>query len=126
MKVRQVRALITKGPMSKISIISMLHAIPILKMIHGDQNVQIVEDVEPAKCNIHDEYGRLASKYGAERETGTPWVEKVYGNPFGGGLESAIKEYEVMDSDEIVDQDLSTEESLSTEEKPKRGRPAKD
>lgn len=67
------------------------HEVPVLKAVHGDEAVTIVETVHSdASLNPDEEYGRLARIYGDHPESGLPYVQLVWGTQAEGRLAKAL------------------------------------
>jgi hypothetical protein len=64
----------------------MEHELPLLRSVHGKEQITGGNVVGQREVNEATEYGRLSAKYGTER------MEKVYGDEESGKLEAAIKE----------------------------------
>ncbi|MGI9302596.1 MAG: hypothetical protein ACR2RB_07810 [Gammaproteobacteria bacterium] len=77
---RHAQVQVTRGPLEAPVSQVYLHELPILKAIHGDSNVSILdEDDALREVDAMSEYIRLEGKYGNKPPNDQPWVEVVFG-----------------------------------------------
>lgn len=70
-----VVALVLRGESSKTPVVVFPHEVEILKTIHGEDSVQVTEDVAPVKeaeFDTEDEYARLQQYYKGDSENPNP------------------------------------------------------
>ncbi len=77
---RRITCVITISALQKLQIDAVPWEVPILKMVHGDQVVEIGE----ARCDLRvpepeHEYMRLERRFGRNKETLVPRVVELYG-----------------------------------------------
>lgn len=94
MKAEYIDLMVAKNPHMKLPLRCLAHEIPILAAIHGEGQIEIVGNpgltMDPDMFDLDGEYVRLESKYGTD-PTGASWVQNVYGRPFEGRIEAAVK-----------------------------------
>lgn len=79
MQVKYARALIHRDMAEEIPVTVFEHEIGILKDIHGDANVTVVDgDFGAAEIDAGEEYDRLMNCYG-RNDAGQPFVERIIG-----------------------------------------------
>lgn len=93
MTIKYAKLTVNKGPMEKIARCVPLYEIPLLRAIHGDTSVQILEEIEREgdAPDAMEEFARFARVYRDHPKAGVPIVEYVYGRPTTGALERAIE-----------------------------------
>ncbi|MGI9302732.1 MAG: hypothetical protein ACR2RB_08510 [Gammaproteobacteria bacterium] len=80
LKTRHAQVQVTRGPLEAPVSQVYLHEVPILKAIHGDNNVNILDEDDTAReVDALNEYIRLEGKYGNKAPSDQPWVEVVFG-----------------------------------------------
>jgi len=92
-KARFVTAIVDRGPMEKSPVTVFKHELPVLRAIHGEDNVIAIgeaKDSKPVTVRLADEYARLGGRYG-ERKEGEPFVEYVFGRYDTGRFEDACR-----------------------------------
>lgn len=114
-KCNRVMALVKRDMAESIPVIVFAHELDILRAIHGEAKIEIVDDPErvvaqstegltpdqrsdqiaamlsPAAINGDDEYHRLSDRYGMHAEVSVPNVEYVYGRPNSDSWRSALR-----------------------------------
>lgn len=82
MKAKFVVATISRGITEKTPVSVMLHEVAVLKQIHGEGNVAVVDtlpDQKPFDISAAEEYSRLDMAYGVEPETKLSYAERAFG-----------------------------------------------
>ena len=81
MQAKHVRALVRRDMAETISTSVFEHELEVLRDIHGEANVSVVDalpDVAPVEIDAAEEFDRLVSYYGTS-ESGQPFAERVFG-----------------------------------------------
>ena len=115
MLARYVKCHVHRGMAETIAPVVFAHEVEILKDVHGDGNVTVVdamEDHPPVELDKGEEVSRLTAYYGSD-QGGQYFVERVYGRnaeKLGGGY-AGVEEHILMPHHDAA---------------PRRGRPRKD
>lgn len=115
MLARYVKCHVHRGMAETIAPVVFAHEVEILKDVHGDGNVTIVDKMEehsPVEVDKGEEVARLTAYYGSN-QNGQYFVERVYGRN-AEGLDSAYELFE------------GTATMMNRDAAPRRGRPRKD
>ena len=93
MGMKYARITVNKDPMEKIARCVPVYEIPVLKAVHGETAVQLIDEVERDldAPDVAEEFDRLRRLYRVHPERKVPYVEMVYGQPLSGGLAKAIE-----------------------------------
>ena len=80
MLAKHVSALVRRDMAEVLSVAVFEHEIEILKDIHGDGNIELIDgpDYAPVEIESAEEMDRLANTYGAN-DQGQLYAERVYG-----------------------------------------------
>lgn len=81
MLARYVQCHIRRGMSEVLAPIVFAHEVEILKEVHGDGSVTIIDDLPdhpPVELDKDEEFSRLMNVYG-DHATGQPLAERVYG-----------------------------------------------
>lgn len=81
MDIRKVRAEIMRDALCKVTRDVGAHEVAVLQAVHGDAAVQVIDE-DLGTVIVDDpaeEYSRLASRYGMDRERRQNYVEIAYG-----------------------------------------------
>lgn len=81
MLAKHVKALVARDMAEKVPAHVFEHEVEILKDIHGEGNVEIIDqlpDVKPLEIDANDEMARLINCYG-HNDAGQHYAERVFG-----------------------------------------------
>lgn len=81
MLAKHIRALVRRDMAETISISVFEHELEVLKDIHGEANISVVDplpDVAPVEIDSGEEFDRLSQYYGTN-ESGQSYAERVFG-----------------------------------------------
>ena len=80
MQAKHAQVLVRRDMAEILSVNVFEHEIEILRDMHGDGNIEIVEEVtfEPVEIDAAEEFDRLSMVYGVN-ENGQPYVERCIG-----------------------------------------------
>ncbi len=81
MDIQKVRAEIIRDALCKVTRDVGAHEVAVLQAVHGDAAVHVIDD-DVGTVSVDDpadEYTRLASRYGMDRERRQSYVEIAYG-----------------------------------------------
>lgn len=87
------------------------HEIPILQAKYGVESVSEVKGgaFQSREFDPAVQFGMLTRKYGADNESGHPWVQVVYGQAFEGRLDKAMqRSAEMMKKKSKEESDVSS------------------
>lgn len=116
MHIKSHKVEVNRGPMSVVSTFVPLHVVPILKSIHGDMNVHVLDEVHDIDLDPQIEHGRLEKIFGVNTETNVNYVEEIYGQPFKGEIIKLMEDAaetpdmisveKALDLDELLERDI--------------------
>lgn len=107
--------LVKRDAMMQVPVRVFDHEIPLLQLIHGDDNIEIKdsEQVEVSNFNVDDEYDRLVRKDDASKSTA---VFQIYGNNPKGLADELGIPYETKRGARVarkLDESLEVDNSLA-------------
>lgn len=89
MLIQTIKLLCVRDSKTKIVTTVLAHEVPILKLIHGVENILPMEEGNPCEVEPEDELQRLNQKYGSDV------VTDAFGKLAGDRLHAALSQFEV-------------------------------